>query len=61
MPFNPKMSAVVAGYVDPSLKRRAQRITKRKPRYTMSRIIEECMKIALPEVEKQIAQDELGS
>lgn len=54
MPINPEMSQHVSAYVDPQLKKRAHRVTKKQPRLTMSRIIGECLEKALPDIEERV-------
>ena len=54
MPINPLMSQHVSAYVDPQIKKRANRVTKKHPRLTLSRIISECLEMGLPELERRV-------
>lgn len=53
MPHNPDYSAQITGYVDPAHVRRMKRLQKARPRLTISRQIDECLKIGLPLLEAQ--------
>ena len=52
MPMNPKISRQVAGYVSPRLKARMTRITRSKPRYTLSWQIEHALEAHIDELER---------
>lgn len=54
MPINPEMSVHVSSYVDPQIKKRANRVTKQCPRLTLSRIISDCLEMSLPEIERRV-------
>lgn len=52
MPYNPSLSAYIAGYVSPDLLRRMERIRRAKPRWTRSKQIERCLELGLQHIER---------
>ena len=57
MKHSPKLysrRAQVAAYVQPTVRDRVNAITRANPRYTMSRIGEECLEHWLPKIEKRL-------
>lgn len=51
MPFNPKLSSMIASYVDPALVKRMEKVQKRLPRLSISKQVEACVEAHLPVLE----------
>lgn len=54
MATNPSISTQVASYLDPALKRRMARVSKKHPRLTVSKQIAECVERHLPQIEARV-------
>lgn len=48
----PKRHSPIYGYVEDGLKRRLHAVSKRPPAMSVSRIIEECLELSLPQLEE---------
>lgn len=52
MPHNPDLSRLVAGYVDPGIHKRMQRIRKAKPRFNFSHQINRSLEANIDALEE---------
>lgn len=52
MPFNPKISVPVSGYIDPVLVERMKRVRKLKPRFSISYQLSFAMERSIEELEQ---------
>ena len=52
MPFNPKLSTPVSGYIDPELVDRMKRVRKLRPRFTISYQLSYAVERAIEELER---------
>lgn len=50
----PKRESPVSAYIDHQLKKRATRVSQRPQGPSVSRIIEECLVMGLPEIERRV-------
>lgn len=54
MAVNPNLSVQAAGYIDPTLKRRMAKVSRKSPRLTISKQVAECIEQHLPEIEARV-------
>jgi hypothetical protein len=51
MPFNPKLTSMVASYLDPVLVKRMEKVQKRMPRLSISKQVAAAVEAHLPTLE----------